>query len=119
MCLNFNCRLLEQERAKLGRLRGLLATVQEYRSSGLPIPENILNEFGNEVQPSTLGSTSPSRTSGSQRGAQEEDAAAEADVEEDDEPESSIQWNQEQLSLVERCVSKCLLQFSFVFENFT
>ncbi|XP_034243260.1 uncharacterized protein LOC117646443 isoform X3 [Thrips palmi] len=93
--------LLEQERAKLGRLRGLLATVQEYRSSGLPIPEHILNEFGSEVQPNALQSTSPSRTSGSQRGAQEEDAAAEADAEEDDEPESSIQWNQEQMSLVE------------------
>lgn len=82
----------------------MLATVQEYRSSGLPIPEHILSEFGNEVEPSAVGSTSPSRTSGSQRGAHEEDAAAEADVEEDDEPESSIQWNQEQMSLVERYV---------------
>lgn len=93
--------LLDQERAKLGRLRSLLATVQEYRSSGLPIPEHILSEFGNEVQPSTLRSTSPSRTSGSHGGAQDEDAAAEADAEEDEEPESSLQWNQEQLSLVE------------------
>ncbi|XP_052125378.1 uncharacterized protein LOC113204757 [Frankliniella occidentalis] len=87
---------LELERAKLGRLRGLLATVQEYRSSGLPIPEHILNEFGNETQPDVSQVTSHA-----QEAIHEEDAAAEADVEEDDEPESATQWNQQHLSLVE------------------
>lgn len=75
----------------------MLTTVQEYRASGQPIPAHILQEFGNEVQSGASCSTMPC-----DKETQEEDAAVEADVEEDDEPESTTQWNQQQMSLVER-----------------
>lgn len=61
-----------------------------------------MNEFGSEAQSNLSRSTSPTHTGGSHHGTHEEDAAAEADVEENDEPESTIQWSQQHLSLVDR-----------------